>query len=675
MMGKTVVRQSLFMWLILSVLGAVNLIDAPATLFDPLVHGLQSLSASLGIKSAIHSTGSYLLFGLVLLLSMLIIVVILQLLSLPFVIWSNKRLGYVPFYAFVPLAIFLLIDSLFFAEKSKLISILLTVLVISYPYWIGSKGQRPHLKKVISGTAVVALLSIGMQFATEKHSNDQRAEFLKKDIISLYKEYDNTDISPVLSMLNEGKGNQFIKLSASGEVLPESATEWACVWDKNSQRIWEVKTTDDSVQNAYQRYPFGGKTESRLAIGQSQLDFQFHKLTSKGFSERHDDMTEKPAENNWNQLIDSVNKKKLCGFSNWRVPNVFEAVSLHNAFSDGLDSLRTDKTWDRPNSKGDFQTHLNPSFFPHAHSAMWVNTVDSRLTDLALKLSLTKEKNERDTFTTERIDRENLVRLVTDEKMPDSAYQQAEKNKQAIDSEKAEQAAQEEQQLAATSANKLKNTGVVNKASSDTTETKPQATVQNKKDSAVSIDNAAFQQAAHKVNTNAKSSPIIINTKIKRDYITQAGLVIDRDNNVMWMRCSAGQTWDGKSCVGESIIIPKKQAIAMAGNLSYGGYDDWRLPTIKELESMLYCSNGVDGRRFDLNLGCKGKKAYLVPAYPQDIFPAKTYPETHTYWSSSIKEESGDIWTLLLSFDSGTRGLMIRDWQKARVRFIRSFEP
>jgi hypothetical protein len=63
----------------------------------------------------------------------------------------------------------------------------------------------------------------------------------------------------------------------------------------------------------------------------------------------------------------------------------------------------------------------------------------------------------------------------------------------------------------------------------------------------------------------------------------------DVRNNIIWLRCTVGQTWDydTKTCVGEivklnhdEIEIARTQAAEQLGG-------NWRLPTLEELESLV----------------------------------------------------------------------------------------
>ena len=95
-------------------------------------------------------------------------------------------------------------------------------------------------------------------------------------------------------------------------------------------------------------------------------------------------------------------------------------------------------------------------------------------------------------------------------------------------------------------------------------------------------------------------------------FVNGDGTVSDPDTGLMWQPCNAGQTWSGAQCNGSVLVGPWDTAVNYIENLNdtrYLGYDDWRLPTINELQSIL------DYSRYN---------------------PATTFPDTEfAYWSST----------------------------------------
>jgi len=58
-------------------------------------------------------------------------------------------------------------------------------------------------------------------------------------------------------------------------------------------------------------------------------------------------------------------------------------------------------------------------------------------------------------------------------------------------------------------------------------------------------------------------------------YQVNNGLVTDTKTGLMWMRCSAGQTWDGSMCQGEPVRVSSDNAKKMADEqLNYENYYD-----------------------------------------------------------------------------------------------------
>lgn len=68
------------------------------------------------------------------------------------------------------------------------------------------------------------------------------------------------------------------------------------------------------------------------------------------------------------------------------------------------------------------------------------------------------------------------------------------------------------------------------------------------------------------------------------------GTVSDTRNKLMWMRCSLGQSWKKEACEGKAKEFTWKRAMKQSDD--WAGYDDWRLPTIKELHTIVYCLKG-----------------------------------------------------------------------------------
>jgi hypothetical protein len=108
-------------------------------------------------------------------------------------------------------------------------------------------------------------------------------------------------------------------------------------------------------------------------------------------------------------------------------------------------------------------------------------------------------------------------------------------------------------------------------------------------------------------------------------------VVIDRQTGLGWQGCTRGQA--GISCSGTATTSTLPQALTYCEGLSWGGYDDWRLPSRNELQSIV-----------DYNS--------VSPSIDTDVFPLA--PSGY-FWSSSSRADSLDsVW--VFDFDAGGMG-------------------
>ncbi len=63
------------------------------------------------------------------------------------------------------------------------------------------------------------------------------------------------------------------------------------------------------------------------------------------------------------------------------------------------------------------------------------------------------------------------------------------------------------------------------------------------------------------------------------------GTVFDTATGLTWMRCAVGQTWSGTTCSGTASHHTWAQAMALTS--THAGFGDWRLPNIRELQSII----------------------------------------------------------------------------------------
>lgn len=116
------------------------------------------------------------------------------------------------------------------------------------------------------------------------------------------------------------------------------------------------------------------------------------------------------------------------------------------------------------------------------------------------------------------------------------------------------------------------------------------------------------------------------------------GTVKDKQTGLIWMRCTLEQTWDGVTCTGGVGTYTWQQALQAADGYSFAGSDAWRVPNIKELESIV-------------ERGCSD------PSINLNIFPAtpSAYPSKYFWTSSSVADYNESAW--YANFDYGHNGI------------------
>jgi len=101
------------------------------------------------------------------------------------------------------------------------------------------------------------------------------------------------------------------------------------------------------------------------------------------------------------------------------------------------------------------------------------------------------------------------------------------------------------------------------------------------------------------------------------------GTVTDRATSLMWMKVDSGKLKAGKNKDGK---LNWQEALAWAENLEYAGYSDWRLPNIKELQSI------VDYTRSPATTN----SAAIDPIFQTTLFVAEGGQEDYPcYWSGT----------------------------------------
>lgn len=136
----------------------------------------------------------------------------------------------------------------------------------------------------------------------------------------------------------------------------------------------------------------------------------------------------------------------------------------------------------------------------------------------------------------------------------------------------------------------------------------------------------------------------------KHFSVVALGVVKDSRTGLEWMRCSLGQDWIEKTneCKGGVNSYNWQGALDIAEKLNvvggYAGRTNWRAPTVRELQSLRYCSNGYQSAK-DLQGGrgiVPGFCAYdhNRPTIAQAVFPNM---DGEYLWYSSSSLKAGDV--------------------------------
>ncbi len=125
------------------------------------------------------------------------------------------------------------------------------------------------------------------------------------------------------------------------------------------------------------------------------------------------------------------------------------------------------------------------------------------------------------------------------------------------------------------------------------------------------------------------------------------GTISDRATGLMWMKATADADEDGEATIGD--IMTWEEALFWCENTSFAGYSDWRLPTIKELVSMV---------SFDVD----------EPAVDTGYFPDTA---SSRYWSSTSSRANniqGQAWAVDFTCGDTVNGMKTNTYYVRAVR-------
>lgn len=201
----------------------------------------------------------------------------------------------------------------------------------------------------------------------------------------------------------------------------------------------------------------------------------------------------------------------------------------------------------------------------------------------------------------------------------------------------------------------------------------------------LSTNNAMAQKAALDAASNMEASQLqAAAAAAQRDAakyysVVFPGVVKDSRTGLQWMRCSLGQDWNEKSktCNGNVENYSWQAALDIADKINraggYAGLTDWRLPTLRELQSLRYCANGFHSETVDLQDGrdavpYRCARGYLSPSIAQTVFP--NMDNIGSYYWSSTSYSADPFYAWFVLFSDGQNWYFPRGYAHA-VRLVR----
>lgn len=157
----------------------------------------------------------------------------------------------------------------------------------------------------------------------------------------------------------------------------------------------------------------------------------------------------------------------------------------------------------------------------------------------------------------------------------------------------------------------------------------------------------------------------------------EGSMIWDKATGLVWMRCSWGQAWDGKTCNGEAKAATYEYVQKENGSIynptSNGGFADWQIPSIRALLSIRACSTGFGKFAEDLGDGKplvtrECADGLLAPAIDSSVFSNTPRAE---YWSSTTLVNSPNhAW--YVNFDEGYVHYRSKKSYLLHIRLVRA---
>ncbi|PCI64707.1 MAG: hypothetical protein COB38_12395 [Gammaproteobacteria bacterium] len=120
---------------------------------------------------------------------------------------------------------------------------------------------------------------------------------------------------------------------------------------------------------------------------------------------------------------------------------------------------------------------------------------------------------------------------------------------------------------------------------------------------------------------------VVSNAPDNRYTVNGDGTVTDNQTGLIWMQCTLGQIWNNGVCEGDEVTYNWSEALIAAESENFSGNQNWHLPNIKQLSSLV-----------DFSCSTPASNISIFSFFNVDL----TIRITNEYWTSSTVQNESD---------------------------------
>jgi Protein of unknown function (DUF1566) len=94
----------------------------------------------------------------------------------------------------------------------------------------------------------------------------------------------------------------------------------------------------------------------------------------------------------------------------------------------------------------------------------------------------------------------------------------------------------------------------------------------------------------------AAASPNLAHAQQRYNLSADGQEVTDSKTGLVWRRCAEGMVWKAPTCTGQAVYSTQAEAAGRAKAVATSGDQPWRLPTMKELSSIVAVREAGEGK-------------------------------------------------------------------------------